>query len=126
MTPEIQTLLLSQLGLLKSSHFQLETINDSIILDNVIVQRNFLQSCGINELNNFFSPYLFNLTTMTEDMCRDDENFVYPEVCELKFSSVKEGMYLMDNGACMWLYVSKTCDPFYLKCLFGKDKFSKN
>jgi hypothetical protein len=58
-------------------------------------------------------------------MCRDDENFIYPEVCELKFISVKEGMYLMDNGMCMWLYISKVCDPSYLIALFGKDKFSK-
>ncbi len=66
MSPEIQTLLLSQLALLKSSHFQLESINDSIVLDNIVAQRNFLQSCGMNELNNFFSPYLFNLTTINE------------------------------------------------------------
>lgn len=68
---------------------QLEGINDSIVLDNVVAQRNFLQSCGITEINNYFSPYLFNLSTMTEEMCRNDENFVYPEICELKFNSVK-------------------------------------
>ena len=72
MIPEVQNLLLSQLAILKSSHFQLESINNSIVLDHVIAQRNFLQSCGVMEMNNFFSPYLFNLTTMTEDMCRDD------------------------------------------------------
>jgi hypothetical protein len=96
------------------------------VLDGIVAQRNFLQSCGSIEINNFFSPYLFNLTLMSEEMCRDDDNFVYPDVCELKFSSVKEGMYLMDSGLCLWLYVSKTCDPFFLKSLFGKDKFSKN
>lgn len=126
MIPEVHTLLLSQLAVLKSPHFQLESINDSIVLDSIVAQRNFLQACGSIELNNFFSPYLFNLTLMSEEMCRDDDNFVYPDVCELKFSSVKEGMYLMDSGLCLWLYVSKTCDPFFLKSLFGKDKFSKN
>ncbi len=65
MTPEVQTLMLSQLALLKSSHFQIDSINDSIVLDNIVAQRNFLQSCGMTELNNFFSPYLFNLTTMS-------------------------------------------------------------
>ena len=65
MTPEVQTLMLSQLALLKSSHFQIESINDSIVLDNIVAQRNLLQSCGMTELNNFFSPYLFNLTAMS-------------------------------------------------------------
>ena len=118
--------MLSQLAILKSTHFQLESINDTIVLDTIVTQRNLLQSGTVHELNNFFSPYLFNLTTMTEDMCRDDENFIYPEVCELKFASVKEGMFLMDNGMSLCLYIAKVCDPYFLKALFGKEKFSKN
>lgn len=58
-------------------------------------------------------------------MCQDEENFIYPEVCELKFSSVKEGMYLLDNGLSLFLYISKVCDPILLKMLFGKEKFTK-
>lgn len=58
--------MLSQLASLKSSHTQLDSINDTIVLDTVVWQRNLLQSCGTNELQNFFSPYLFNLSNMTE------------------------------------------------------------
>jgi hypothetical protein len=71
-------MMLSFLGMLKSYHFQLESINDSIILDTVIAQRNYLQSCGYLEVQNFFSPYLFNLSELSEDMCRGEEEFVYP------------------------------------------------
>lgn len=117
--------MLSQLAVLKSPHFQLESINDSIVLDNVVAERNLLQSCPANELANFFSPYLFNLSTMTEEMCQDDENFIYPEVCELKFSSVKEGVFLLDNGVSLMLYIARSCDPYIMKVLFGKEKFSK-
>jgi hypothetical protein len=58
--------MLSQLALLKSFHFQLESINETLALDNVISQRNVLQSCGPTELQTFFSPYLFNLSTLTQ------------------------------------------------------------
>jgi hypothetical protein len=70
--------MLAALGMLKSSHFQLESINDSIILDTIVAQRNLLQTCGNSDIYNVFSPYLFNLSTMTEDMCQDEESFVYP------------------------------------------------
>lgn len=113
-------MMLSQLGLLKSQHFQLDAINDTLALDIVVHQRNFFQGCGTTELQNFFSPYLFNLTSMSEDMCRDEENFVYPDVCELKFNSVKEGIFLLDNGLSLYLYISKNCDPHLLKMLYGK------
>ena len=58
--------MLSQLALLKSPHFQLESVLDTIGFDIVISQRNMLQFSGIGELQNFFSPYLFNLSLMTE------------------------------------------------------------
>jgi hypothetical protein len=50
---------------------------------------------------------------------------MYPDLCELKFSSVKEGLFIMDCGLTLYLYISKSCHPNYLKCLFGKDKFVK-
>ncbi len=65
-TPEISNVILSQLGLLKSQHFQLDAINDTQALDLVVHQRNILQGCGMNEIQNFFCPYLFNLSLMTE------------------------------------------------------------
>jgi hypothetical protein len=62
---------------------------------------------------------------MTEDMCIEGEEFAYPELCDLKFSSVQHGVFLLDNGLSLYLYFSKACDPIYLKMLFGKEKFSK-
>jgi len=119
-TPEINNLILSQLGVLKSQHFQLDGINDSQALDVVVYQRNILQSCGVNEIQNFFCPYLFNLSSMSEEMCGDEENFIYPDVCELKFNSVKDGMFLLDNGFSLYLYIAKTCNPNLLRMLYGK------
>lgn len=50
----------------------------------------------------------------------DEENFIYPDVCELKFNSVKDGIFLLDNGLSLYLYIAKTCDPQLLKMLYGK------
>jgi hypothetical protein len=41
-------------------------------------------------------------------------------VLELKFNSVKDGMFLMDWGLGLILYIAKQYDPNLLKQLFGK------
>jgi len=43
----------------------------------------------------------------------------------LKFSSVKEGIFLLDNGISLYLYISKIVDPHFLKMILGKDRFAK-
>ena len=41
-------------------------------MDKIVAQRNELQGSGVSEIYTFWNPYLFNLTTMDESMCRDD------------------------------------------------------
>jgi hypothetical protein len=90
----------------------------------VVTQRNLLQCSNYNDCNAAFSPYLFDLTSIDQDRCLPD-NFVYPDACELRFSSVKEGLFLLDAGVALYLYVSRQCHPHYLQSLFGKEKLLK-
>lgn len=88
-------------------------------MEKVVSQRNLLQSCNYQELNTTFAPYLFDLATIGSDRCLDD-NFIYPDLCELKFASVKEGVYLMDAGSVLYLYFAKTYHPNFCLSLLGK------
>ena len=112
--------------MLKSTHSQLDTINNSPIMDRIIAERNFLQFCGSPEISNFFNPYLFDLSNMDESMCRDDAEFVYPSTIEAKFINTKEGLFLMDDGLALYLFVARQCHPQILSDVFGKQKLSKN
>jgi hypothetical protein len=94
-------------------------INDTLVLDRIVSQRNLLQACNYQDCIAHFTPYLFDLTTIGEDQCLE-ENFIYPDVCALRFSSVKEGIFLMDTGFAIYLYIAKSCHPNYLAALFGK------
>jgi hypothetical protein len=59
-------------------------------------------------------------------MCLDDDNFVYPNTLELSFNNAKEGLYLLDDGLAMYLFVAKYCDESLMKSVFGKSKFANN
>lgn len=60
------------LSMLKSAHSQIDTINNSPLMDKVVGERNFLQFMGTTELSSFFNPYLFDLVNLEEGMCRED------------------------------------------------------
>lgn len=81
-------MVLGFLAFLKHYQTQIDQINDTLILDRVVAQRNLLQACGYQEPAAIFTPYLFDLTTIGNDRCLED-NFSYPDVCELRFASVK-------------------------------------
>lgn len=83
-----------------------------------------LQSCDYPECNTTFSPYLFDLTSVGNDRCLED-NFLYPDACELRFASVKEGVFLLDAGNALYLYLARQFHPNYSLALFGKDKLVK-
>lgn len=121
---EWRSCILSFLAFLKNSHTQLDLVNDTIQLDKVISTRNFLQSSNYSECNTTFAPYLFDLTSMGKDRCLE-ENFIYPDVCELKFESVKDGVFLLDSGSTLYLYFAKTYHPNYSLALFGREKLIK-
>ena len=123
-TPEIRNMFLSFLAFLKNYHSQIELVNDTLIMERIISQRNILQSCNYTECITLFTPYLFDLTTIGNDRCLDD-NFIYPDVCQLKFSSVTDGLFLMDTGFVLYLFIAKTYHPNYLLALFAKDKILK-
>lgn len=117
-------MVLGYLAFLKHYHSQVDIINDTIVLDRIIAQRNLLQACNYQDPSALFTPYLFDLTTIGNDRCLD-ENFIYPDVCDLRFQSVKEGLFLLDAGVALYLYISRSYHPDYLRALFGKEKLVK-
>ena len=117
-------MILGFLAFLKNYHSQIDAINDTITLDRIIAQRNLLQACNYQDPSALYPPYLFDLTTIGNDRCLE-ENFIYPDVCELKFHSVKEGLFLLDAGLALYLFIAKSYHPDYLRALFGKEKFVK-
>ena len=54
----------SALAILKSPHFSLDSFNDTIVMDKIICERNILHGADTIEINNYFNPYLFNLSNM--------------------------------------------------------------
>ena len=52
------------LAILKSPHFSLDSATDTIMMDKIICERNILHGAGPTEMNNYFNPYLFNLSNM--------------------------------------------------------------
>lgn len=117
-------MVLSFLGFLKNYHSQIDIIANTPIIERVVSQRNLLQSCNYADCNSLFSPYLFDLTSIDSSRCQPD-NFVYPDACELRFSSVKEGVFLMDAGPVLYLFIARHCHPNYILSLFGKEKLTK-
>jgi hypothetical protein len=117
-------MILGFLAFLKNYHSQIDQINDTLILDRIVSQRNILQACNYQDFSALFTPYLFDLTTIDKDRCLED-NFVYPDICELRFASVKEGIFMMDSGFALYLFIAKSYHPNYLAALFGREKLAK-
>lgn len=112
------SILMASLSMLKSAHSHPELINNTPILDRVIGERNAFQFSGPAEVANFFSPYLFDLSNLEPWMCQ--EEFVYPPTVEPRFQNIREGLFLLDNGISLYLFVAKQCDPGLLQEVFGK------
>jgi hypothetical protein len=85
----------------------------------VLSERNWLQAAGSEEVAMYFHPYLFDLTNLEEGMCRDDMEFVYPPRVHPLFNNIKDGLYLLDNGLCLYLFISKKCNDELLNEIFG-------
>lgn len=51
---------------------------------------------------------------------------MYPPTVEIKFHNVKDGLFLLDMGLALYLFIAKQCDGGLLQEVFGKPKFSKN
>lgn len=63
---------------------------------------------------------------MDKTMCREDLEFKYPPTVELKFHEARNGMFLLDAGLSLYLFIAKQCEPSLLMDIFGKPKLDKN
>lgn len=93
--------------MLKSSHAQPFAINNTPVFDRVLAERNILQFSGPHEVHNFFNPYLFDLSNMDESMCMDETEFVYPPTVKVAFLETRNGLFLMDCGLTLYLFIAK-------------------
>lgn len=59
-------------------------------------------------------------------MCQTEQEFIYPNTVEIKFHNVKDGLYLLDVGLALYLFIAKQCDAGLLQEIFGKSKLTKN
>ncbi len=89
------------------------------IFDRLIHQRNLLQGANYTDVHAAYSPYLFQISSMPKDRCQE-EPFYYPDIHPLAFASVKEGIFLMDAGTILYLYLGRQYNPQECMQLFGK------
>lgn len=104
------------LSFLKSRHANPESVgntnpnqDNTVHMDKLIAERNFLQGTMPQDVVGYFSPYLFRLSDQPADCCNynSENTFVYPETVSLEFESVKEGIFLMDASTELFLFVAK-------------------
>lgn len=50
---------------------------------------------------------------------------MYPPSIEVKFQNIKEGLFLLDNGLSLYLFIAQQCDPNLITDVFGKNKITK-
>lgn len=68
------------------------------------------------------NPWLFRVDYLEDDQCEYDENgaFTYPDSLSLNYDSLDHiGVYLMNDGFDIYMWVGAEVDPAVLQSLFG-------
>lgn len=63
---------------------------------------------------------------MDESMCMDEAEFVYPPTVKVGFEETRNGLFLMDCGLTLYLFIAKEYNSALIKEVLGIDKLSKN
>ncbi|CAK70402.1 unnamed protein product (macronuclear) [Paramecium tetraurelia] len=116
------------LGIMKSIIFNYSYDQQSILTDYVNYFRIVFQYIHFDELVTYLVPQLYNVSSLQEHQCvYDDEGqFAYPEQLSLVFSELSSGgLYLMDCGYCLILYICIIHDPTQLVTLFDAEYDTK-
>ncbi|CAD8096099.1 unnamed protein product [Paramecium sonneborni] len=117
------------LGIMKSNILNYSYDQQSILTDYVNYFRIIFQYLHYDELVTYLIPQLYNVTNLQQNECvYDDEGqFVYPQQLSLVQEELQNGgLYLMDCGYCLILYISKLHDPIQLTALFHSEYNTKH
>lgn len=96
--------------------------------DRRVHSARFLRSCGVDESALYLYPRIYALHNLTPEDC-----FAHPETMQLvlpptlraSFSRVEEGgVYLVDNGQIVLVWLHAQVSPNLIEDLFGPDKHS--
>ncbi len=96
--------------------------------DRRIHSARFLRTCGVDEMALYLYPRIYAIHSLTAEDC-----FAHPETMQLvvppsvraSFARVEEGgVYLVDNGQAVLLWLHAQVSPNLLEDLFGEGKGS--
>merc|ERR1711862_339804 len=112
---------------MKSEIFLNRAIKQDVYTDHISCLRILLNNLALDEALLYFVPYLFAVHHFGEEGqedCHDEHgNFIYPPLCNLSYGSMDpDGIYLMDDGQSLKLFVSKAASREQISQLFGHDQ----
>ncbi|CAD8181115.1 unnamed protein product [Paramecium pentaurelia] len=117
------------LGIMKSIIMNYTYDKQSILTDYINYFRIIFQYIHYDELVTYLVPQLYNVTNLQEHECVYDDQgqFVYPQQLSLVLAELQSGgLYLMDCGYCLILYICKIHDPTQLVDLFDEEYHTKH
>jgi len=117
------------LGALKHPVYCLQSFSSyNAAVDARNVLRINLEKYNSHEIGLQINPWLFRLDTLEDDQCEYDESgyFVYPDLLGLSYDSLaNEGVFMLNDGFDIYLWVGQQTDPSILDSLFNIESFEQ-
>lgn len=115
---------LTVLGTLKHPLFNLRSISGfNPYVDHLNVLKVMVPKMSFDELSLHMMPNIFAVHSLQPEECIYDEDgvFAWPAMLGLNFDSIsdEEGIYLLDDGIQIFLFVSYTASPDQIRAIFG-------
>ena len=124
--PCLEYLPLYMIGMFKHRIFCKEEIEKNYDIDISNFLRISLQKLSSQEIITFIVPSIYSLHELENDKnvgtYSENGEFNIPNMISSNKSSMQEnGLYLIDNGYLLIIYVKKGASPYIIKNLFGVD-----
>lgn len=121
----LQYLPLYIMGMLKSMAFR-ATNDVSADLRTAIWMR--LETLTVSQISAYFYPRLMSIHNMTDNVGVQDENghIALPDMLSLTSESLtQDGVYLLEDGETMAMWIGRAADSDFLQSLFGVPTFDQ-
>ena len=121
---------LYMIGILKHRIFCKEEIEKNYDLDISNYLRTSLQKMNYQEIISFICPSIYSLHEFEQNKelgtyTIDTGEFILPNIISLsKKAMVENGLYLIDNGYLLIIYVRKKVSQYIIRNLFGVENLS--
>ena len=128
--PNLDYLPLYMLGMFKHRIFYKEEIEKNYDIDISNYIRIFLQKLSSQEIMQFLVPSIYSLHDIYTDKNIGTYNsetgdFIMPNlISSIKSSMENNGLYLIDNGYMLIIYIRKNLDSNIFQSLFGVESFN--